>query len=568
MPDVEQSGQEFEELPCVVMTLTTDEQWQVLLDILTAESSRDDAAKSIVRQLQSCDVRSAVFERDYLDRDYSAEFSGFYSKLFSRYRRRAQRIHFFRADLDPAATLGALASDINGIAAYAGNGEESSAYVGFIVLRPIKDAPLGRSILSTRMKPDEVDSSIEVRSTYTAHLLGTELRVRSFPFIQQDQRISACAQAVIWSCGRHFENRHRGPWKSIVDITEDASKPTDEVLASSLPAGAGGLGINNMVRALSAMNRYPFLYGKVEGKTDSGNNWGSVDPASIAVRYIRSGIPVILVMAPDGSDDELHAVVAVGHTYDSKISVEPRKRNKEKIELNAEQARHAFPNISEFVTHLVIHDDQSGAYMRMPLRECDRTGGEGEHEFSLDKHALSIVVPLPNKVYAKGEAAEIVAWDRLDQFQDQWDELKAEHATGVEGSSVYGESLHKRILDGDVIAQTYLTFGSKYKMRMQASDAADAVKESAIAAQLPLMVWVTEFGNIEDLAQSDPSSRRIFGHCVVDATATGQTPELLLVHLPGFFWWRVPAKPDFFDRVDERFFGIPDDRKYAARFRT
>ena len=117
-------------------------------------------------------------------------------------------------------------------------------------------------------------------------------------------------------CGRHFHQRHGGPWFSAVEITDAASKPTDTALAQSLPAGANFLSADNMLRALTAMGRHPYLYA---AKQVSPGQWqwpAQVEPHAVLARYADSGIPVILMLKPWSSGQDIgHAVVAVGTTF-------------------------------------------------------------------------------------------------------------------------------------------------------------------------------------------------------------------------------------------------------------
>lgn len=200
-----------------------------------------------------------MLETDYLDRDYTQEtqeYSAFYSKQFRRYRRHAKRIHFFAiepsdfSDEMPSADLRKLLEAAS----------TAGAYIGFLVLRPVEEGPICRAVLSVTRTSEELAENTQTAAKFEAHVCGATLSVSAMPFMQQDARLSACAQACIWMCGRQFEAGHSGPWVSTVAITEAASKPTDSILASSLPAGAGGLSLDNTLRALRFMERQPLPY--------------------------------------------------------------------------------------------------------------------------------------------------------------------------------------------------------------------------------------------------------------------------------------------------------------------
>ena len=215
----------------------------------------------------------------------------------------------------------------------------------------LRKHPLAEALLAASAIARAGDQ-LQVRAWYEAHLLGATLRFRAMPFTQQDTRISACAQASIWMCGRHFHVRHRGPWYSTADITRAASTPIDADFASSLPAGGSGLGLNNMLRALKAMERHPYIY--VKRRTSTGQvEWpNQLDPTSIILRYTESGIPIILMLRFPNQDIG-HAVVALGTTFDTVpvLSNLPLR-----------------PTVAQFCNYILVNDDSTGVQVRMPVR--------------------------------------------------------------------------------------------------------------------------------------------------------------------------------------------------------
>jgi hypothetical protein len=272
-----------------VLSLETTEEWEKLHSVVDLQKN-NQAVTAILGQLQVSGARSVLIENSYFDRDYSEEFSAFYARIFRQYRRQTRRLHFF---VLPAGDI-LQHKDSVAISAILESASASGQYLGFVIVRPVRSAPIGRAVIDVHRGLPHVEAYLEVRARYEVHVLGSVLSVRGMPFTQQDTRISACAQASIWMSGRHFHTRHRGPWLSTVDISRAASQPTDMTLASSLPAGAGGLNVNNMVRALRAMDRHPYVYA---ASIDKAGNlvWPSaMQPQAVLNRYVGSGIPVIL----------------------------------------------------------------------------------------------------------------------------------------------------------------------------------------------------------------------------------------------------------------------------------
>jgi hypothetical protein len=244
------------------LSFDDDAAWAALASEIDIRS-RHQAVAHVLARLRASGCLSAIVEDEYLDRDYSQEFSHFYSRQFRRYRRRSKRIHFFTLSSDELSG----GRNSKSLALLLERASDELGYLGFLVVRPVEEAPIGRSVLRLP-RTDGLADRVQVRATYTTHVLGASLTVRGMPFIQQDARLSACAQASIWMSGRHFHARHGGPWFSAVEITEAASNPTDQHLAQSLPAGANFLTADNMVRALTAMGRHPYLYAASAIKPD------------------------------------------------------------------------------------------------------------------------------------------------------------------------------------------------------------------------------------------------------------------------------------------------------------
>lgn len=531
-----------------VLDLKADDDWRALLESFSGEDLPPPAVANIIEKLRDAGAISALVEHDYLDRDYSEEFSVFYSKLFQRYRRRARRIHFFRADLTEVAQqkglLGVVAETERCAA------QDRADYLGFIIVRPVKDAPIGRAVIKVVNALEGVQANVQVRACYETHPLGATVNVWGMPFTQQDRRLSACAQASIWMSGRHFNVRHGGPWFSTAAITEAASQPTDFVLSSSLPAGSSGLGVNNMLRALRAMDRHPYAFA-AELTPDQRPYWPpTLAPQDILARYVGSGIPVIAGLGPwkPGQTDG-HAVVVVGDTF---------------APLQSGALQTSRPTMAELSPYFLVHDDQLGPNLRMPVRAGD---AHGETGYNIAEHLRFLIVPLPDKVFITAETAEIKAWDRLMFYAQDWPGLKAKHGAAIGSSVDLAEQVLADVNSNRVIARTYLTMGWKYKARLHQSSSSAALRSRIAVHELPRMVWVTEFGRLDDLNFMDPANRRIFGHCVTDATSTGRHQSPLAIHLPGFLWLMAQNDPDFFASSTENLYPLVDDVLYEPRWR-
>jgi hypothetical protein len=209
-----------------------------------------------------------------------------------------------------------------------------------------------------------------------------------------------------------------------------------------------------------------------------------------------------------------------------------------------------------------VHDDQRGPSLRMAVERNDPLG---DTPYNVRDHALFIIVPLPDKVFIPAEVAEEIAWDYLRFYLGDWPGVRAGLAAGAP-SIVLGDSVAQAAAENRIIARTYLTHGWKHKKRVLASGAALPVRELIATTSFPRMIWVTEFGRLEDLNKINPEDRLIFGHSVMDATSPERGPPLIF-HAPGLLTLNSQVDVEFFLTTDPEPRPIADDVPYKARAR-
>jgi hypothetical protein len=531
-----------------------DIRWARLDDDATWENLRKEIAprrdieslNAILTQLRELGAKSVVIEARYYDRDFSAEFSAFYSKVFTPYSKSCRRFHFFNVDLSAV-----LAGAPTQIAAKLEEISEHHDYLGFIVVRPIEHAPIGRAVMGAPKSPPDSHSDILVRSRFDTHVLGATLSVVGAPFTQQDSRIAACAQASIWMACRHFFSRHGGPWISTADITDAASKPTDHVLSSALPAGSAGLTVDNMLRALRAAGREPLIYGAQFDQASQHFAWpAAMQPHTVIDRYIDSGIPVIIGLLPWQPNVTIwHAVTAVGHNVGAKLHP------------TSPSGTHTR---ADFCQYFLVNDDQRGIGLRMPLRP----GLPHEQTPYSIKDVVYLIIPLPSKVYIPAESAERLAWDFLDRYCTEWPALRQAYQSKLGASAMMGDDFVQAKTGKKIVARTYLTYGWRYRQRMIKNTCSDTIKEVALKAHLPRYVWVTEFGTESSFSHVDGDAIRVLAHAVSDATSSNFEEARCIVHAPGFIWhWRHDGNAQPYARSVDVMYLISDDHAYKMKVR-
>src|ERR1700753_723698 len=124
-------------------------------------------------------TQTILIERPYTDRHYTEEYKSYYSTLFRAPPKQATRLHFFRDKFDQPAFEGYIAEASMGTDEYKKiSAALNDGYLGFVVVRPLPSAPIGRTILKPYGK---VSARWYIQPNHRAHLAGIELQVHGVP---------------------------------------------------------------------------------------------------------------------------------------------------------------------------------------------------------------------------------------------------------------------------------------------------------------------------------------------------------------------------------------------------
>ena len=489
----------------VVESLDGPEAWSNLAQLLGGADR--DVVRNTVRHLRVLNAGSYVLEDPYIDRDYSADYLHFYARTFRAHDRHCKRVHFFSADISPLLCRPLSTDKLRQIQDFA-----SETYCGFCVVRPLRTAPIGRTILKGRVRNGfDMEASVTCRAEFDANLLGVDLQVTGASFLQQDARVGACAQVAIWAGMRHMHARYKYNWVSVADITRFATPTTaDETV--SLPAGSDFLTSERMIRGISEAGYQPLCFRRPDiGRT--------------ILPYVESGIPVILGLNIGGTIG--HAVTVIGRVF-------------------AKQGNPTDQAI-DYVPAYIVHDDQGGPYMWLPMDRyastkfnfrddaSKRDTPSGATELNVRDHAVFAVALMSNRVFSTAAAAERSAWDRIDDTLARMPNVRRlleEHRLSVNVRLL--DELQDAHRAGRIVLRTYLTSAAGYRRHFAGGSASDGLKDAVLDLHLPHFTWITEISTIDSYNQASPGLRRIYGHTVLDATSTGKAGDgLLVLHLPG-----------------------------------
>ena len=458
--------------------------------------------------------RTVVIENRYVDADYSSEYSAFWSQRFTDPPSFARRLHFFATEIS--------ADEIHCV------DPETCEYLGYVILRPVPHAPVGRALLrpppaliAAKAVLTEVDDNVS--------FFGTSLPVRGVPFSQQDGEYVRCAHAALWTCQYIIYRQRLIGRYTTADVIE--LSPTTLDLQRALPSK--GMNVPQMQTVLSEMGLPPLTYlvgdlptvlGIEDPAPPPSPQNGDMLPAgrwdsrfvTIACRYLNSRLPVIVSAGT-------HTFLLVGYYFDSDG------------QSDADQPKRI---------RFVVCDDQTGPYDLVvdPLSDDDH-GGPWD----------VLMVPQPPKVFLTAEAAETSAYYMLSQ--------------PVPGPAPLSKAISDKLGAG-VRLRTFLMRGREYKSRLSAQDRFADVVRTLRLTPLSHYVIVVE---AHDYGLRTESDRYVVAEFVYDATSYDLEPRALCVSYPEFTYvdppdyadrryantgdqtaWRSQLDPDFaHDRVGE-----------------
>lgn len=297
-----------------------------------------DQVNYLARYLGRLGARTILVEEHYVDRHFREEYALYYSRCLIPPTNYCRRLHFIVEELDEAGLSGRIVDALSNRAAV--EKALTDKYLGYVVLRPIPEVPVGRTVLPALC--DDPTRQIFATSKVDVHLMGLKLQVTGTAFQQQDRAVGACATAAIWMAMSRAARLDGSRAPTPAFIAEAATK-IGGVSGRYLPSRGLTLGqVTDAIRhcGFEAETVTPFPR--------------PMDFVFTLHCYLRSGIPVVLVIGDDGAP-VAHAVTVVGYRVG-----EPR-----------DELETIFRPKSRRISQLYVHDDRLGPYARAEIAVVD-----------------------------------------------------------------------------------------------------------------------------------------------------------------------------------------------------
>lgn len=405
-------------------------------------------------------------EFPYIDKHYRDGYYSYHSAKHQEYSRDTIRVHVFSQRVFVRNLLNLESQP----------GLQKN-YLGYFILRPLPNYPIGRSLLSPKAfrKQDFVCCLTKGRVS----LFGTRLQVFGFPHVAQDYETHKCAESALWSVLEYFGTRYP-EYRPVLpsEILQSLSTRTNHRLLPSI-----GLPLSEMTQVLLSLGHPCMTYYRKNFEP------GTEAFFSLLHIYVESGIPVLIALS--STKGEGHAVVAIGHTIP-------------KSGFATTSASFSLTSTDTLQAQLVFVDDN-----RPPYQSGSAAQPTAHYpEPSLQNLQIqAFVVPLQRHMHLDALAAEKI---RREILEDPTVGLKALGA------------------QGPWLSRFFLTSSRSFKEKAQGNDVLDkAARDYLCSLALPKFIWVCELSE-----QRDYLAGICEGLLILDATSDPSNDSVLV------YWFR------------------------------
>lgn len=301
-----------------------------------------------------------LFEFPYIDEHFRDSYYLYYAEKFLEYKRNSIRVHIFNEKVDAKNFT-----------------EKRNSYLGYFIIRPLKQYILGHSFISP--KAFKNNNFICCLEKSVVHILGNRFEVCAFPHVAQDTETQTCAESSLWSLLSYFGAKYRNyrPYKPSEIIEKLSSIVGHRVLPSK------GLLLGELAACLNSCGQNCTVY--CLDKRDKENIKTNFSLMRI---YIESGMPFVVSLENEKAG---HAVLAIGHEeIESNKVLECRRESKK-----------TWIDISEFDKKLVFIDDNCVPYS---MDSCEAPALRYEN-FLHDMKISAFIVPFHKHMFIDAQIA-------------------------------------------------------------------------------------------------------------------------------------------------------------------
>lgn len=371
-------------------------------------------------------------------------------------------------------------------------------FVGTIVIRPLKEGKVGRTLINPYFVTEEQDTYLRY-AKYSVTIYGMRFQINAFPFSMQDGETTTCAEITILNLMDYFSRKYP-EYKSILP-SEIAQITGENGYERNLPTR--GLGYSVITKVFSEAGFSPRLY--------SRNLFVDMSQFKRVMHYyIESGIPVAVGVKVD--EKTRHSIICIGHG----------KIRRDEI---GKKIYAVYDAVIDNYIWLIDSADLCRNYITMddgqpPYENCEWKVIE-QQEPATEKCMLgeyepdTLMVPLYKRMFLEA--------------QDAYDICTSALVSDKVGIRRFYRGLG--IKQNPVIIRLFMCSSRNYKQQRIASfgNKNKEARERYQKIRLPRFVWVCELYDCEGY-----QAGKAIGEIVVDATASphDEIKSVLLFHYP------------------------------------
>ncbi len=441
--------------------------------VKNACESGNDRFAYLSDYLSTLGCRTAIIEKSYIDKNYLEDFAHYYSRCFEDYPKKCARVHFFSSEFDNDQ----LKQDLVSAEINRPDTNYSDSYLGFIVFRPLPNAPLAKVCLKIYDSKGK-NRIFPVLRLYTVHLLGMELRVHSLAFQEQDKALSACATSALWSAFHGSHSLSVNGISAPSTITENAKKIIPQYTYNHPNRGLTPAQMASSVRE--------------EGLAPLLCNFINTSYLKALMRaYLSVGIAPVLGVSLYYADEQAgevdgisrsttlgeHAVAVAGYNF-------PRSSNAPLVEFKIDELskvktpamERPMYLLSSMIDKLYVHDDEIGPFAKMEfINEYWQHLTTQWHTYRSDSTNINatvrdILFPKPPKIRISFNTIFSIIREFNSLYTGQWYDI-----------------------GGRVVWDIYLTTVNDFKSEILNRDIKDFIDDSQkyrlLTMHLPRYIW-------------------------------------------------------------------------------
>jgi hypothetical protein len=402
------------------------------------------AGANLKEYIDQIGAKTAIIEKNYIDKDYLLDYSGYYSRSFQNFGRYTERVHLFKREFcQEDFEIKLEHGEVDGLV---------ESYLGFIVLKPFIDKinnpepSIGRTLL---VPPTNDDRNLYVEEEYNANLFGIPLKINTLPYQAKDHAISICATIALWIANNKLSSLFQTPLCSPLEITNKATS----LIESSRKIPNDGLTIRQI---LAFFRKMELEYNSISINEIRGLVIRQVERKEIISDIVRAHIyslklPIVESLLMLGDQDALldaHTVVISGYEENAHGKIES----------------------------LYVHDDEFGPYCK--IKNCSQ---DMDFYYWDCKWTRSHKEPTSNhpKIFYSYNYEKVM----LDVIT-----IPLYPKIRLCFSEIYEEIIKRRLNDRHHICYPFLSTIQDYKSNLLKINFQD--KTNLLKKQMPRFIWV------------------------------------------------------------------------------